>query len=42
MMDDLGGLGKLELRGRTLMGKGLVWYKGYRAYLRFIYDGIKV
>ena len=24
------------------MGKGYVWYKGYRAYLGFIYDGIKV
>ena len=27
MMDDLGGLGKLGLWGKTLMGKGYVWSK---------------
>ena len=41
-MDDLGGLGKLGLWGRTLMGKRWMWYKGYRAYSEFVWDEIKV
>ena len=37
-MDDVRGLGKLGLWGRTLMGKGWFGLKGYRAYLGFIYN----
>ena len=41
-MDDIGGLNKLGLWNRTLMVRDRSGLKGYRAYLGFIYDGIKV